>query len=678
VNAIPRRRSRWLLVLLALWGTAVLSRLVQVQVAQGSRYRARAQRQQERRVEVSPRRGSIVDRNGRELAVSVECSSVYAIPEKIRHPEAAAKTLAALLDLDPEELSQRLSRDVGFVWVRRKIDAPLAERVRQLQLPGVQLVTETRRFYPKGSLAAALLGYVGTDDRGLGGLEYSYDAEIRGKSGEVIALTDARKSRYGEAEAPGRPPEEGASLELSIDSGVEFAVERELAAAVAQHGARSGTAVLLDPWTGEIVAMATAPTFDPNRFNRFPPEARRNRAIADAYEPGSTFKIVTGSIALEKHRISLDEVIETGDGTIRVGNTTISEADRHRYGGLTLAGIFEHSSNVGIIRVGLRLGPRLLYDGATAFGAGRATGVDLPGENAGLFRPLSRWSGLSAASISMGQEVSLTALQLARITAVVANGGHLVSPRVVRRVILPDGRVERPETPAPVRILSEQTAAALARILAGVVERGTGTPAAIPGFTVAGKTGTAQKAGPGGYLPGRYVPNFVGFVPVESPRLVGVVILEEPQGRYYYARDVAAPVFARILSQALSILRIAPEEQRVPATALAASSGRFFPSGVVAASTRMPARPAAHPAAFDVDTIPDATGLSAREALALFARLGISVRLEGSGFVMGEQPPAGAIRKPGTVVTLSLSEDAAAASRSGRGQEDTLPANPGP
>jgi cell division protein FtsI/penicillin-binding protein 2 len=678
LSPIPKHRSGLLLLVAALWGAAVVGRLIRVQVADGSRYRARAQRQQERKVEVSPRRGSILDRNGRELAVSVECSSVYAIPEKVRRPEAVAKTLGALLDLDAPELAQRLSRDVGFVWVKRKIEAPVAERVRQLGLPGIRLVTETRRFYPKGPLAAALLGFVGTDDRGLGGLEYSYDQAIRGKPGEVIALTDARQSRYGEAEAPGRPPEEGATLELAIDSGVQFAVERELAAAVVQYGARSGTAVLLDPWTGDVIAMASAPGFDPNRFNRFPAEARRNRAIADAYEPGSTFKIVTGSVALEEHQVTLDEVIDTGDGTIRVGNTTISEADRHRYGALTLAGIFERSSNVGIIRIGLRLGPRLLFDGASAFGVGRPSGIDLPGENVGLFRPLARWSGLSTASISMGQEVSLTAVQLARITAVVANGGLLVTPRVVRRILLPDGRIDRPAIPPAPRILSAGTAAALRGILQGVVERGTGTPAAIPGFAVAGKTGTAQKAGPGGYLPGRYVPNFVGYVPADKPQLVGVVILEEPQGRYYYARDVAAPVFSRILSQALSILRIAPEEQRVPATALAASSGPFFRDGVVPASSRTIPRAPKRAPVERADTVPDALGLSAREALALFARVGIPVELEGSGFVVGEQPAAGSVRRPDAVVTLSLSEDAAAVSRSGRGQEETLRAIPGP
>jgi cell division protein FtsI (penicillin-binding protein 3) len=677
VNALSTARVRWLGLLLTVWGAAVVGRLLQVQVAQGSKYRVRAERQQQRRVEVSPRRGSILDRSGRELAVSVECSSLYAIPDEVDRAAAVARALAGPLETPAAELQSRLSRDTGFVWLKRKVDADVADRVRQMKLPGVHFVTETRRFYPKGALAAALLGYVGTDDRGLGGLEYFYDEAIRGKPGEIVALTDARRSTYAEAETPGRPPQEGASLEISIDSGVQFAVERELVAAVAEAGARSGTAVLLDPGTGEIVAMASVPGFDPNRFNRFPAEARRNRAIADAYEPGSTFKIVTGSIALEERLVTLDELIDTSNGSIRVAGATISEHDGNHFGLLTLAGIFEHSSNVGIIRVGMRLGSRRLFEGASAFGVGQPTGVDLPGENLGLLRPLSRWSGVSGASISMGQEVAVTALQLARIVAVVANGGNLVSPRVVRRVLHPDGRAETLAAPPPVRVLSPDTAAKLKNILVGVVERGTGGRAAIPGFRVAGKTGTAQKAGPGGYQPGRYVPNFVGFVPAEAPRLVGVVVMEEPHGKYY-AAEVVAPVFSRIVSQALSILRIAPEEQRVPATVLAASSGPFFPAGVVPASVRRsPASEGPVPTRAS-DGVPNATGLSAREALALFARRGIPVRVEGTGFVAAQRPRAGAVWKPGIVVILSLSEDAAAVSRSGRGREETPSATPGP
>jgi cell division protein FtsI (penicillin-binding protein 3) len=676
VNALRAGRARWFALLLLLWGGVVVARLLHVQVAQGSKYRARAQRQQERRVEVSPRRGSILDRYGRELAVSVECTSIFAIPDEVQ-PVAAARALAGLLETTPAELKERLSRDAGFVWLRRKADPAVAETIARLNLPGIHFATENRRSYPKGPLAAPLLGYVGVDDRGLGGLEYSYDRAIRGKPGEIIALKDARRSTYGEAETPGRPPQEGASLELSIDSGVQYAVERELSAAVAEAGARSGVAVLLDPWSGEVLAMASVPGFDPNRFNRFPAEARRNRAIADAYEPGSTFKIVTGSLALEEHVVSLDEWIDTSNGSIRVAGTTISEHDGNRFGPLTLAGIFEHSSNVGIIRVGMRVGSRRLFEGASAFGVGRPTGVDLPGENIGLFRPLSRWSALSTASISMGQEVSVTPLQLARIVAVVANGGHLVTPHVVRRVVLPDGRAEVAPVVAPVRVLSADTAETLRKILEGVVERGTGTRASIPGFTVAGKTGTAQKAGPGGYQPGHYVSNFVGFVPANAPRLVGVVVMEEPHGKYY-AGEVAAPVFSRIVSQALSILRIAPEEQRVPATVLAASSGPFLPPGVVPASARLQPTEEPLPVAQPSGGIPDAEGLSARRALALFARQGIPVRLEGTGFVVAQRPPAGAVWRPGTVVTLSLSEDAAAVSRSGRGREETPSATPGP
>ena len=595
MNPLRGRRLRIFSIVLLAWAVVVIGRLIELQLVEGQRYRARAQRQQERRVEVSGRRGSIVDREGRDLAVSVEVPSVYAIADELEDVAAVAADLAPLIRVPREKILSRLSQAKGFVWIARKVEPAVADQIRARKLPGIHFVAEPRRFYPKGSLAASVLGYVGLDDRGLSGLEYAYEKAIAGKPGEIVALTDARRSTYGEAETAGRPAQEGAALTVSLDSGIQFAAERELEATMRELDAKSGSVVLMDPWNGEILAMASAPGFDPNQYGRYPAETRRNRAVADAYEPGSTFKIVTGATALDRGLIRLDEVIETGHGMIRIGRVTINEDKHHDYGSLTLAGVFEHSSNIGIIRVGLRLGPERLFEGVRAFGIGRPTGVDLPGEAGGIFRPLSRWSSLSNASISMGQEVALTALQLARVAAVVANGGLLIQPRLVTCVRRPDGRVERPAVAPPVRVISEETARSLRAILAGVVERGTGTTAAIPGFSVAGKTGTAQKAGPGGYQKGRYVPNFVGFVPADNPRIVAVVVVEEPKGRYY-SRDVAAPLFARVVSQALDILRVAPAEQRLPSTVLASADGRVaYPAGVVPVSVRS-IRPDASPA----------------------------------------------------------------------------------
>ncbi|HEY1434544.1 MAG TPA: penicillin-binding transpeptidase domain-containing protein, partial [Thermoanaerobaculia bacterium] len=449
----------------------------------------------------------------------------------------------------------------------------------------------------------------------------------------------------------------------------QFAAESELAAAMLEHRAKSGSIVLLDPWNGEILAMASAPDFDPNEFGRYAPEERRNHAVADCYEPGSTFKIVTGALALDEGLVSLDEIIDTGDGTIRVANTLIQEADHHRYGALTLGGVFEHSSNVGIIRVGLRLGARRLYEGARSFGVGSPTGVDLPGENGGILRPLPRWSALSNAEISMGQEVSLNALQLARITAIVANGGRLVQPHLVTKIVEPGGAVRPVAVAEPVRVLSEATAASMRRILQGVVERGNSGKAAVAGFAVAGKTGTAQKAGFGGYIAGRHVPNFAGFAPADAPRCVAVIVIEEPQGKYY-AADVAAPLFSRVVSQALGILRVVPREQRVPAALLAEAAPRApqYAPGVVPA-----ARHASDPAAADERT-PSAVGLSAHQALEVFARLGVLARLQGTGFVVAQDPPAGSPVRPGSVHTLFLADNAAAPSRAGGHRaEETAP-----
>jgi cell division protein FtsI (penicillin-binding protein 3) len=675
MNGVKRGRTRLFALILAVWAAVVVARLVQIQIADGSRYRARAQRQQERRLEIAAQRGSILDREGRELAVSVEATSIYAVPDEVEDARAASRALAEVLGMRPREVLDRLESEKGFVWIRRQIEPEAAAKIKALKLRGVFMVTEPKRFYPKGRLASSVLGFVGTDAVGLAGIEYVYDQTIRGRPGELVALTDARRSRYGEAEtARSRPAQEGASLGLSLDSGLQFAAERELAAAMHEHRAASGSVVVMDPWNGEVLAMASAPDFDPNEFQSFPAEARRNRVIADAYEPGSTFKIVTGSVALDNGLVSLDEIIDTGDGTIRVANTTITESQGHRYGALTLAGIFERSSNIGIIRVGMRVGASRLFSGASAFGVGRATGVDLPGENAGIFRPLSRWSALSNASISMGQEVSLNALQLARITAAVANGGRLVHPHVVTRVIEPGGKMRPVAIPEPTRVVSEQTANAISRILVGVVERGTGVKAAIPGFSVAGKTGTAQKAGVGGYQAGHHIPNFAGFAPADHPRLVAVVVLEEPQGKYY-AADVAAPLFARIVSQGLGILRVAPREQQIPATVLAEaaprSEARRYAPGVVPAASRPGNAPRFEESAA---ATPNAVGLSARQALAVFARLGVLARLQGSGFVVAQDPSPGTPIRPGAIHTLFLAENGSApVAAVGPRMEETAP-----
>ena len=670
MNFVRLARVRFLALFLLLWASVVVARLADLQIVEGNRYRARAQRQQERRIEVSPLRGSIFDRDGRPLAVSVEVSSVYAIPDDVRDPVETARALAKHLDVPQPTLVAKLTQKRGFVWIARKIDRNAATALKKAKIRGIHLVPETKRFYPKGSLASAVLGYVGLDDKGLGGLEHSYDHTIRGKPGEVIALTDARRSTYGEGEVRnGRPPEEGASLVVSLDSGIQFAAEQALSEAVAEANAKSGVAILLDPSDGSVLAMASAPGFDPNDYKRYPAEARRNHAIADAHEPGSTFKIVTGAVALENSVVTLEETIDTGDGTIRIGNAVISEHDHKQFGALNLAGIFEHSSNVGIIRVGLRLGPERLWAGANALGVGRPSGIDLPGENSGIFRKPERWSMLSNATISMGQEVSLTPLQLARVGAAIANGGLLVRPHLVRRIAHPDGRVENIEAPAGERVLSEETSRRIRDILVGVVDHGTGKKAAIPGFVVAGKTGTAQKAGVGGYMPGRYVSSFVGFAPSDNPRVVGLVLIEEPRGARYYGGDIAAPVFSRVVSQALGILRIAPEEQRLPESVLASAPGEKirYPEGVVPASVRsegdalpVPSSSEGAGEVYSGDGVPSAVGLSARQALALFARHGLAVHVIGSGFVVEQSPRAGTPVRAGSVCTIRLAESAAA------------------
>jgi membrane peptidoglycan carboxypeptidase len=510
-----------------------------------------------------------------------------------------------------------------------------------------------------------VLGFVGTDDSGLAGLEHLYDKEIRGKPGEIVALTDARRSRYGEAETrDGRPRGRVARAVARLGRAVRGRARARRrdggAPREVRQRRRHGSLERRDPRDG------VGARFDPNEFQQYPADSRRNRVIADCYEPGSTFKIVTGAVALERgsspgrdhrHRRRDDPV----------ANTTIREADHHRYGALTLAGsssTLEHRDHPR--RPAARA--RRLYEGASAFGVGRPTGVDLPGENSGIFRPLPRWSALSNASISMGQEVSLNALQLARHHRVVANGGYLVQPHLVTRVVEPGRPRARRRDAEPVRVVSAET-----RRVDLAHPRRRRRPrhrrkAAIPGFAVAGKTGTAQKAGVGGYIAGRHVPNFAGFAPAEHPRCVAVVVLEEPQGTYY-AADVAAPLFQRVVSQALGILRVRPREQQVPASVLAEAapprSVEYPRRGAVAlprrphaplhagARPRRVARAARRPHAERRRHVraPGARDVRARRALA---------RIQGTGFVVAQDPPAGSPLRAGSVHTLFLADARAA------------------
>ncbi len=614
-------------------------------------------------MELAPFRGAILDAGGKPLAVTVYADSVFAIPSDVENPKSTAAVLAPLLAVPARELERRLANpEKEFVWLARRVSEAAAARVKSANLPGVKLWKESARRYPEGPLAASVLGYVGTDNVGLGGLEHRYDSEIRGQPVRVTFLRDAVQRLYatrGGVRLPdrgGADGTEGATLVLTLDASIQHVAEREAEKALRERHAKSASIVVLDPATGAILALATAPGFDPNRFGEVDAETRRCRPVADAFEPGSVFKLVTFAAAIDAGVVAENDVIDCGNGALTIGSTTIHEHDHKAWATLPLPEVLEHSSNIGSARIGMALGRGPFFRAVRSFGFGQRTGVDLDGETAGLLEDVSSWSALSLPTISFGQEIGVTTLQIARAYSAVATDGLLPTPYLVSE-IRHGGHDARTMAPRPpVRILSPGTARTLRRLLTGVVEEGTGRQAAVPGYTAAGKTGTAQKAAPGGgYSRDRHVASFVGFSPADSPRLVVAVVVDEPKG-IYYGGDVAAPVFAAVMAESLRLRGVPPvrTEQTAPVLtadlSIGARASGKTPMLVVPASSRGAER-LDDPAE---GTVPDLSGLSARDAVRALARAGLAARLSGSGFVVTQEPPAGTPATRGGVCLVAL------------------------
>jgi len=635
---------------ISLWASAVFVRLVHLQVFARESLERQAARQSERTIRLDPRRGRILDRNGRELAVSVDVDSIYADPQLIDDPAATAAALARVLQLDPqarERLLQRFEGRRAFAWVRRKVDPVTARAVRELDLDGVDFLTETRRYYPRRELASHVLGYVGIDNKGMSGVEYAFDDAISGQAAKVVIRTDARRRPTGIAE---KPSTDGNTVVLTIDERIQHVAERELARAVKQTQAISGFVAVLEPRTGEVLALANRPTFNPNHFGDFPRSDRRNRAVLDAFEPGSIFKIITAAAGLESGVVVPDEIIDCGNGSIDVAGTRIN--DHAVFTRLAFRDVIAHSSDVGVIRVAQRVGAEGFDRYVRRFGFGEPTEVGLPGEASGILRPTSRWSALSLASLSFGQEIGVTALQMTSAVGAVANGGYLMRPRIVRQIEDPSGRVVQQFKPLAVRrVLEPETVDTLTAILRSVVTSGTGRRAAISGYSVAGKTGTAQKIdASGGYSMIDHVASFVGFAPVSRPAVVVLVSLDTPRGPNNEGGDVAAPVFARVTEMALRYLAIPPDDssrviRMVP----------WSPEHVTRVSSPAPEPPP--PPSAGPGRMPDLRGRSAREAAIAAARRGLIVELSGSGRVVEQSPAPGAEIASGGACRLVLSPD---------------------
>jgi cell division protein FtsI (penicillin-binding protein 3) len=514
-----------------------------------------ARRQHWTVLELPATRGQILDRHERPLATSIRLTSVFADPRHVKNPLWTAKKLSPLLSVPVDRLAGKLSqRDRGFVWLARRIPNQAAAQIRNLKLPGVDVVKESQRVYPQGYLASHLLGFAGLDSKGLEGLELAFDKVLQGQAGWRWLSRDARRRPLGTWAAAEVAPRDGLELVLTLDTTLQFVAEQALEKAFRKYRAQGGSIVVMNPATGEILALANRPTFDPNQFGQERPEIRRNRAITDTFEPGSVFKIVTAAVALGKGLVAPGDSFYCEQGAFRVAGGHILH-DYHPYGRLTFREVITHSSNIGTVKVAMKIGPQALYDGIRAFGFGVPTGIELPGEVGGTARPPSQWSKLSITAIPMGQEVAVTALQLAQGMSVLANGGYLVKPWLVKEIRHPEGAVVKRSQPTPVRkVLEEKVARTLKEILAGVVEEGTGKMAQVAGVRTAGKTGTAQKVEPGGtYSQSRYVASFVGFAPVENPKLVIAVILDEPQP-IHFGGVVSAPVFREVVGQSLGYL----------------------------------------------------------------------------------------------------------------------------
>jgi cell division protein FtsI (penicillin-binding protein 3) len=558
----PSRARRYALLLALLAGFGVvLFRLVNLQVLQAAELTARADRQHQKSVALEGARGTVTDRHGKVLAMNVEVPSIFGVPTSLDSPSNAARSLSPVLHLRREELEKKLRQDKHFVWLARKVEPEQGRRLEQLSIDGIGMVMEGRRFYPKGPLLAHVLGFVGMDGVGLEGLERRYESQLHGEKRLTILQRDALGRTVFPKGLREQVPATGQALTLTVDEVIQYIAEKELEEAVDHARAKSGTIIVMDPKTGAILAMAVSPRFDPNAVASLTADRWRNRALTDTYEPGSTMKVVVAAAALEERVMMPGSMLFGENGRMTIANTTIH--DHEKLGWMTFAQMIQKSSNIGAAKTGMLLGDQRLYRYLQAFGFGQRTDIDLPGEVAGLLKPPREWRRRSLASISMGQEVGVTPLQMITAVSAIANDGVLMKPYVVAEVRDQKGQAVKEVLPqVRRRVVSPATARTLTTIMEGVVTSGTGTKAAIPGFRVAGKTGTAQKVDPrtGTYSSGLSIGSFVGFVPADAPRLAIIVVIDEPQGEAW-GGVVAAPVFRRVGEQVMTYMGVPRDDQ---------------------------------------------------------------------------------------------------------------------
>jgi cell division protein FtsI (penicillin-binding protein 3) len=657
------------------WFLAVFVRLGYLQLFRHREYLTKAQHQQQRVIEITPKRGSIFDRNMHPLAMSIPVDSAYAVPSEMADQHLAARLLSGVLGVPIDALEARLESSRSFVWLERKLAPDKKETLEALGLKGVYFQKENQRIYPKRDLASHVLGFVDTDEKGLAGIEYELDSQIRGKSEKILVMADARQRPFDGGVAQ---RENGANVVLTLDENIQYIAERELAAAIATTHAINGTVVVMNPNNGEILAMANWPKFNPNAAGSAPPESRINRAVASVYEPGSTFKLITMAAAFDQGITRTNEVFDCENGSILVAGHRIR--DHKPFGFLTVSEILAKSSDVGAIKIATRLGPPRFYDYIRAFGFGQLTGVDLPGESRGILRRLEKWSAVSIGSVSMGQEVGVTPIQLATAVSAIANGGQLIRPHIVSQMLRGESILSKEEsltTTEPKMVIRPQTAATLRKMMEGVILNGTGPLAHLDGWTAAGKTGTAQKIDPatGRYSPTQLIASFTGLAPINNPAVTILVLLDSPVGQHE-GGEVAAPVFKRIAEQVLPYMEV-PRD--VPAGArltqasytksrsndeaalgdftLADLSVPTEESGASEGSASRPKVKTIDPAIVTVALdeggeieVADFQGKTVREVTERCLQFGLEPVLVGSGIALNQSPAAGKrIRRGGRI-----------------------------
>lgn len=631
-----KRRIRLVGGLFAVLFVAVVGRAFYLQVLDSDRLQKLAERQHQRAIPLTPDRGSIYDRTGAPLAVSVEMDSCFAEPRSIKEPAVVAKQLAPLLKQPPEELQKKLTGNRGFVWLQRRMTPEEAQKIKDLRLEGIAFVKETKRFYPTAEVAAHVLGFTGLDPNGLEGIELKYDSTILGNTGYMVTERDALGRDIALKKVVVKKASKGGNVHLTLDKNIQYVAEKELAKAVQSSGARAGMAVVMDPDTGKVLAMANYPTFNPNSHEHYSTNELRNRAVCDSFEPGSTFKTFLLAASLEEGIVSPNDGFDCNNGSYAIGGRVIH--DTHKYGYLKVGDILKYSSNIGAAKIGARLGAERLFSYLRSFGFGERTGLDLPGEASGYLRDRKQWFGVDLATIAFGQGVSATAMQQCAAMSAIANGGVLMKPYLVEKISSENGDVLQEFGPTTRRrVISPKVAKTVTQMMESVTgPGGTGTSAAVEGYRVAGKTGTAQKVDPvtKGYSVDKRTASFIGFIPADKPRLTIMVVVDEPKTSPY-GGVVAAPAFREIARQSLCYLQVPPEGSIKAKGEVARENDQQAPQLLVAAAE------GAVEVGDEGGTMPDFRGMSMRQVLRSMEKRGLNIKLIGSGRAVEQHPVPG-------------------------------------